>query len=164
MNTIHPLPAQITNCLAQHRINYYQYIRMSSTSPKPKVIHLGSIDQCVPSFFFPRTIDIHFMILTFSEHSAQVAWSALSDIAELVESSATNRAEFIQECKDGKLDGVVAIYRTIGSVALTGLVDEELLNVLPSSLRYIAHCGESRLVYECSNGYMLTCCFYRSRI
>ncbi|KAJ5505719.1 D-isomer specific 2-hydroxyacid dehydrogenase NAD-binding [Penicillium expansum] len=81
------------------------------------------------------------MILTFFKHSAQAAWSALSEIAELVESSATNRAEFIQECKDGKLDGVVAIYRTIGSVTLTGLVDEELLNVLPSSLRYIAHCG-----------------------
>ncbi|KAJ5203104.1 hypothetical protein N7449_005183 [Penicillium cf. viridicatum] len=71
---------------------------MSSTSPKPKVIHLGSIDH------------------------AQAARSALGEIAELVESSATNRAEFIQECKDGKLDG-------------------EILNVLPSSLRYITHCG-----------------------
>lgn len=136
---------------------------MSSTSPKPKVVHLGSIDQYVPSFFL-CAIDIHFMIVTFFKYSAQAAWSALSEIAELVESSATNRAEFIQECKDGKLDGVVAIYRTIGSVALTGLVDEELLNVLPSSLRYIAHCGESRLAYECSNGYMLTCYLYRSRI
>lgn len=116
------------------------------------------------SLVFLCTIDIHFMTLTFFEHSAQTAWSALGEIAELVESSATNRAEFIQECKDGKLDGVVAIYRTIGSVTLTGLVDEELLNVLPSSLRYITHCGESRLVYECSNRYMLTCCFYRSRI
>ncbi|EKV07381.1 Glyoxylate reductase [Penicillium digitatum PHI26] len=90
---------------------------MSSTVPKPKVTHLGSIDH------------------------AQTAWNALGKIAELVESSAINRAEFIQECKDGKLDGVVATYQTIGSVALTGLVDEELLNVLPSSLRYIAHCG-----------------------
>lgn len=148
MNTTHLSPAQITNRLAQHRINYYQHIRMSSTSPKPKVIHLGTIDQCVPSFFL-CAIDIQFTILTIFEHSAQAAWSALGEIAELVESSATNRAEFIQECKDGKLDGVVAIYRTIGSVTLTGLVDDELLNVLPSSLRYIAHCGESRLVYEC---------------
>ncbi|KAJ5169576.1 D-isomer specific 2-hydroxyacid dehydrogenase NAD-binding [Penicillium coprophilum] len=90
---------------------------MSSTGPKPKVLHLGSIDH------------------------AQAAWSALGELAELVESTATNRTEFIQECKDGKLDGVVAIYRTIGSITQTGLVDEELLNVLPSSLRYIAHCG-----------------------
>jgi hypothetical protein len=91
---------------------------------------------------FLCTIDIRFNI-NIPQNSAQTAWSALGEVAELVESAATNRAEFIQECKDGKLDGVVAIYRTIGSVVQTGLVDEELLNVLPSSLRYIAHCGTS---------------------
>lgn len=81
------------------------------------------------------------MKLTFFKHSAQAAWNALGEVAQLVESAATTRAEFIQECKDGKLDGVVAIYRTMGSLSQTGLVDEELVNVLPSSLRYIAHCG-----------------------
>ena len=85
------------------------------------------------------------MKLTFFKHSAQAAWNALGEVAQLVESAATTRAEFIQECKDGKLDGVVAIYRTIGSLNQTGLVDEELVNVLPSSLRYIAHCGTSSL-------------------
>ncbi|KAI3189989.1 hypothetical protein CBS147311_9753 [Penicillium roqueforti] len=90
---------------------------MGSTGPKPKVLRLGSIDL------------------------AQAAWNALGEVAQLVESAATTRAEFIQECKDGKLDGVVAIYRTVGSLSQTGLVDEELVNVLPSSLRYIAHCG-----------------------
>ncbi|KAJ5781540.1 uncharacterized protein N7518_010023 [Penicillium psychrosexuale] len=89
---------------------------MGSTGPKPKVLRLGSIDL------------------------AQAAWNALGEVAQLVESAATTRAEFIQECKDGKLDGVVAIYRTVGSLSQTGLVDEELVNVLPSSLRYIAHC------------------------
>jgi hypothetical protein len=62
-------------------------------------------------------------------------------VAELLESTATQRSEFIKESKDGKFDGVVAIYRTIASVAFTGFVDEELLSVLPQSLRYIAHCG-----------------------
>lgn len=62
-------------------------------------------------------------------------------MAELVESTATQRSEFIQECKDGKFDGVVAIYRTIASVKIAGLVDEEFLDALPNSLRYIAHCG-----------------------
>jgi hypothetical protein len=74
-------------------------------------------------------------------NSAQAAWDALSDVAELLESAATQRTEFIQECKDGKFDGVVALYRSIPSVTITGLVDEELLNALPSSLRFIAHCG-----------------------
>jgi D-3-phosphoglycerate dehydrogenase len=68
----------------------------------------------------------------------------LGELAELIEPSATNRAEFIQECKDGKLDGVVAIYRTF-STSITGLVDEELVNIMPSSLKYIAHCGMSSL-------------------
>ncbi|KAJ5679462.1 Phosphoglycerate dehydrogenase [Penicillium macrosclerotiorum] len=61
--------------------------------------------------------------------------------SDLVTSTATNRAEFLQECRDGKLDGVVATYRTFHSASLTGLVDEELVNALPKSLRYIAHCG-----------------------
>lgn len=56
-------------------------------------------------------------------------------------SSASNRAEFIRECRDGKLDGVVAAYRTFGSVVQTGMVDEELVNALPRSLRFLAHCG-----------------------
>ena len=70
-------------------------------------------------------------------------------MAELVESAAIQRSDFIQECKEGKFDGVVAIYRTIASVSLTGLVDEELLDALPNSLRYIAHCG----MYTSTYGY-----------
>ncbi|GAB1192206.1 D-isomer specific 2-hydroxyacid dehydrogenase [Aspergillus pseudonomiae] len=90
---------------------------MASSDTKPKVLLLGAI--------------IH----------AHTTWQSLSDIAELVKPTATNRAEFIQECKDGKLDGVVAAYRTFDSVSITGLVDEELVNALPSSLKYLAHCG-----------------------
>ncbi|KAE8339891.1 hypothetical protein BDV24DRAFT_135160 [Aspergillus arachidicola] len=90
---------------------------MTLSNTKPKVLLLGKI--------------IH----------AHTTWQSLSDIAELVEPTATNRAEFIQECKEGKLDGVVAAYRTFDSVSITGLVDEELVNALPSSLKYLAHCG-----------------------
>lgn len=57
--------------------------------------------------------------------------------------TAKNRAEFIEECKSGKLDGVVAAYRTFGSISITGLVDEELVKALPESLKFIAHNGES---------------------
>ncbi|EED24240.1 glyoxylate reductase [Talaromyces stipitatus ATCC 10500] len=72
---------------------------------------------------------------------ARKSWEALNDIADLITTKATNRTEFIQECKDGKLDGVVAAYRTFGSVAITGLIDEELVSVLPKSLLFLAHCG-----------------------
>lgn len=59
----------------------------------------------------------------------------------MVTPAATNRADFIKECRDGNLDGVVAAYRTLASVSLTGMVDEELVNALPSSLKFLAHCG-----------------------
>ncbi|KAJ5343871.1 hypothetical protein N7541_008578 [Penicillium brevicompactum] len=90
---------------------------MTLTEAKPKVLLIGNIDH------------------------AQKAWIALGASAELIESTATQRTEFIQECKDGKFDGVIALYRSIPSVPLTGVFDEELLNVLPKSLRFIAHCG-----------------------
>lgn len=84
---------------------------------KPKALLLGEIDH------------------------AKATWEGLSDIAELVRPTAKNRAEFIEECKAGKLDGVVAAYRTFGSVAITGLVDEELVKALPESLKFLAHNG-----------------------
>lgn len=61
--------------------------------------------------------------------------------------TAKNRAEFIEECKSGKLDGVVAAYRTFGSISITGLVDEELVKALPESLKFIAHNGESIAIF-----------------
>lgn len=86
--------------------------------------------------------------------SAPKAWEALSEFGELVYcTAATNRAEFLQECRDGKYDGVVAIYRTFMSARITGLFDEELVKALPSSLKYLAHCGMSfirdEVLYHC---------------
>ena len=73
--------------------------------------------------------------------SARDEWNALSEIGDLVAPGARNRGEFIKECQDGKLDGVVAAYRTFDSVALTGVFDEELCRVLPKSLKYLGSCG-----------------------
>ncbi|KAK2799621.1 hypothetical protein FQN51_006753 [Onygenales sp. PD_10] len=87
------------------------------SSNKPKALLLGQLDH------------------------AHAAWSSLSEIAELVVPQATNRAEFIAECASGKLDGVVVAYRTFTSADITGLIDEELVNALPRSMRYLAHCG-----------------------
>jgi hypothetical protein len=42
---------------------------------------------------------------------------------------------------------VVVAYRTFQSVAITGLVDEELVGVLPEGLKFIAHNGTC---YSCS--------------
>ena len=83
-------------------------------------------------------------MITIDPNSAHKVWQSLADIAELLTVTATNRADFIQECRSGKFDGVMAIYRTLPSVTITGNVDEEILNALPSSLRFISHCGIPR--------------------
>ncbi|KAK2732487.1 hypothetical protein FQN57_002620 [Myotisia sp. PD_48] len=84
---------------------------------KPKVLLLGKIDH------------------------AHTAWQNLSDIGELVKPRSTNRADFIEECRSGQLDGVLVAYRTFGSASITGLFDKELVDLLPKSMKYLAHCG-----------------------
>lgn len=43
------------------------------------------------------------------------------------------------ECRSGVLDGVVAAYRTTASISITGLIDAELVDVLPNSLKFLCH-------------------------
>ena len=73
--------------------------------------------------------------------SAHETWDSLSSVGELVRPASDNRTDFIKECRDGKLDGVVAAYRTFMSASITGLIDEELVEALPKSMRFLAHCG-----------------------
>ncbi|OAP60736.1 hypothetical protein AYL99_05738 [Fonsecaea erecta] len=86
-------------------------------SSRPKILLLGEIEY------------------------ASEAWQSLSSLGDLIVPAATNRDDFIRECRDGKLDGVVAAYRTFQSTSITGLFDAELCNALPKSWRYLAHCG-----------------------
>lgn len=73
--------------------------------------------------------------------SAKKEWESLSSIGDLIEPKAKNREEFIKECQSGAFDEVVAIYRTFVSVAVTGLIDEELVAVLPKNVKFLAHNG-----------------------
>jgi len=84
---------------------------------KPKVILLGEIDH------------------------AKKEWQSLSEIADLIEPKAKTRADFLAECRSGAFEGVVAAYRTFMSVAVTGMIDEELVKSLPKSWKFIAHNG-----------------------
>ncbi|KAK4935030.1 glyoxylate reductase [Elasticomyces elasticus] len=85
---------------------------------KPKALLLGKLDH------------------------AQDAWNAIGEIAELTTTEASNRGEFLEELRSGKHDGVVAICdRAPPSIAQTGKWDEELLDALPESVKFIAHMG-----------------------
>lgn len=86
----------------------------------------------------------HHVYVTDSDHpldSAKKEFDALSEIADLVAPGSTSREEFIEECKNGAFDGVVAAYRTFDSVTITGRIDSELVESLPKSLKFIAHNG-----------------------
>lgn len=62
-------------------------------------------------------------------------------MADIIEPKARSREEFIEECKAGTFDNVVIAYRTFQSVAITGKIDQELVPILPKSLKFIAHNG-----------------------
>lgn len=68
-------------------------------------------------------------------------WEALSSKFTLKEFRKGSRDQFISNLKSGEYDGVVGLYRSNTSVAVTGPFDAELVSLLPSSLKYICHNG-----------------------
>ncbi|KAI9891172.1 MAG: hypothetical protein M1814_003015 [Vezdaea aestivalis] len=87
------------------------------TGAKPKVLVLGTIEH------------------------AHDALNELGEISELITPKAKDRSAFLQEAREGAFDGVLAVYRTFDSVAITGRVDQELIDALPESLEFISHNG-----------------------
>ena len=76
--------------------------------------------------------------------SAHQSWNGLSSLGELIEPASTTREGFLDECRSGKLDGVLVCFRTFNSISITGLFDDELVQALPSSLKFVCHNGEYR--------------------
>jgi hypothetical protein len=74
-------------------------------------------------------------------HSAHDTWSQIIGLADVLEPQARSRREFIEECKSGAFDGVLVAYRTFDSYDITGRIDEEVVAVLPQSLKFICHNG-----------------------
>ncbi|GAA5971711.1 hypothetical protein JCM3765_007624 [Sporobolomyces pararoseus] len=75
----------------------------------------------------------------------QLATSVESSLAkkyDLIKLESKNRDEFIGDCRE-KYEGVIAMYRHFKGPAtkVTGLFDPELVDVLPSSLKFICHNG-----------------------
>ncbi|KAH7408015.1 D-isomer specific 2-hydroxyacid dehydrogenase [Cadophora sp. MPI-SDFR-AT-0126] len=73
---------------------------------------------------------------------AQKEWSEFSSFATLKEfSGSKTRADFLKELESGSYDDVVALYRSNESTKITGEFDQELVEKLPASLKYICHNG-----------------------
>ncbi|KAM0325702.1 hypothetical protein ACHAQA_007002 [Verticillium albo-atrum] len=106
-----------------------------AAASRPKVLRLGVIE------------------------SAFDAWSEVEALADIVIPESTNRADFIKECRSGAFDGVSIAYRTFDSVKITGMIDEEIVSVLPASLKFICHNGagyDQINVEACTNRAALT--------
>ncbi|KAL8817553.1 MAG: hypothetical protein Q9223_003637 [Gallowayella weberi] len=71
----------------------------------------------------------------------QKEWHDLAQIAELRQIKDGNRKQFLKDCQSGAHDGVLAIARTYESVELTGRFDQDLIRLLPQTLKFIAHNG-----------------------
>lgn len=66
----------------------------------------------------------------------------LGSIAEIIHLDSPSRAAFFADCRPGgKYDGVVGIYRENESAKKIGKYDKELIDKLPSSVKWIAHNG-----------------------
>ena len=76
---------------------------------------------------------------------AEVLVSCCSTVqlsADDQELEVADRAAFFKECKDGgKYADITGIYRHNDSVSSVGLFDKELIEALPSSVKYICHNG-----------------------
>ncbi|CAG8893611.1 unnamed protein product [Penicillium egyptiacum] len=72
---------------------------------------------------------------------ARKEWESISSLLTLKEFPSGTREEFIANCKAGKYDDVVALYRSNTSTKYTGPFNAEMLAILPKSLKYICHNG-----------------------
>ncbi|KAL1604950.1 hypothetical protein SLS60_004491 [Paraconiothyrium brasiliense] len=69
-------------------------------------------------------------------------WEQIRSIAsKIYEYPSGTREEFISKCKSGAFDGIYALYRSNDSNKFTGNFNDELLDVLPKSLKFICHNG-----------------------
>ncbi|KAE9372443.1 hypothetical protein N431DRAFT_466688 [Stipitochalara longipes BDJ] len=68
-------------------------------------------------------------------------WQALAPEVILKEYRKGTREEFISLLKNGTFDGVEAIFRSNESTMVTGPFTEEIISVLPSTVKYICHSG-----------------------
>ncbi|KAF2019767.1 hypothetical protein BU24DRAFT_419391 [Aaosphaeria arxii CBS 175.79] len=69
-------------------------------------------------------------------------WQEVESVAsKLYEYPTGSREDFISKCQKGDFDGVYALYRSNDSNKITGNFNDELLEALPSSLKYICHNG-----------------------
>ncbi|KAF2184150.1 D-isomer-specific 2-hydroxyacid dehydrogenase-like protein [Zopfia rhizophila CBS 207.26] len=72
---------------------------------------------------------------------ARKEWLDCSGIAKLYEYGDGSREDFLSKCRNGEFKDLFALYRSNESNKITGNFNEELLDALPLTLKYICHNG-----------------------
>ncbi|KAL1841165.1 hypothetical protein VTJ49DRAFT_7334 [Mycothermus thermophilus] len=72
---------------------------------------------------------------------AHSSWATIESLADVISPTSSCRQDFLAEAASGAFDGCVAVYRTWESIVITGKFDAEVLDTLPSSIRFISHKG-----------------------
>ncbi|KAF2087096.1 hypothetical protein K490DRAFT_65961 [Saccharata proteae CBS 121410] len=72
---------------------------------------------------------------------ARREWEGFGEFVARREYATGTRADFLARCRDGEFDGVVAVYRSNESTKYTGPFDQELVDALPESVKWICHNG-----------------------
>jgi len=69
-------------------------------------------------------------------------WQECGQVAsKLYEYPDGSREDFLSKCKNGGFKDIFALYRSNDSNKITGNFNEELLDALPKTLKYICHNG-----------------------
>jgi glyoxylate reductase len=72
----------------------------------------------------------------------QKQWQECGQVAsKLYEYPDGSREDFISKCKSGEFENVFALYRSNDSNPITGDFNEEMVEALPKSLKFICHNG-----------------------
>ncbi|KAH8719490.1 D-isomer specific 2-hydroxyacid dehydrogenase [Phaeosphaeriaceae sp. PMI808] len=72
----------------------------------------------------------------------QKEWQNCAQVAsKLYEYPGGSREDFLSKCKSGEFENVFALYRSNDSNPITGDFNEELIEALPKSLKFICHNG-----------------------
>ncbi|ODN99627.1 2-hydroxyacid dehydrogenase [Cryptococcus wingfieldii CBS 7118] len=106
--------------------------------PKPQVLIAGESRPVCPSLAHTSAANPKTGLVWSKEEQA----SKLGQVADVLELTSPDRASFFKDlAPGGQYGSIVGIYRHNDSVTAIGLFDKELVNKLPSTLKYICHNG-----------------------
>jgi glyoxylate reductase len=106
-----------------------------------RTVFFNTCRQHLSSTRFRSTMTKPTVLLIGGLSHTNKEWEELGAKYNLKEFRQGTREQFISNCRRGEYNNVVALYRSNTSTSETGFFNEELISILPGSLKYICHNG-----------------------